>query len=123
MQTVIIHKKNYKLLPNADWIENGIIMGAGIGMVKGVNQCVVEINATENAYFDKAILFVNPGKLAEEEETLKKEGELYFASISGKSVRRKRKISGLVSSVVKVAAGAGIGAAAAAFLIRWQVLY
>ena len=29
-------------------------------MVKGVNKSVIEINCTDNGYFERAILFVNP---------------------------------------------------------------
>lgn len=93
------------------------IDGDWCNLLKGINQCVVEINATENEYFDKAILFVNPGKLTEDGERLKAEGELYFAGVLGKSIRRKRRIGSFASSMAKVVAGAGIGAAAA-FLIR-----
>ena len=33
-------------------------------MIKGVNRKIVEINRTGNDYFEKAILFINPQKLA-----------------------------------------------------------
>ena len=34
-----------------------------IGMVKGVNKAIIEINLTESSLFERAILFVKPDKL------------------------------------------------------------
>lgn len=87
-------------------------------MIKGVNQCVVEIHATENEYFDKAILFVNPEKLIEEEGRLREEGKRYLSGLPGQMGRKRRKFGWILSNGIKIAVGAGIGATVAMLLIR-----
>jgi hypothetical protein len=46
-------------------------------VVKGVNKQIVEIVRTDNAYFEKAILFVNPEKLTVDQKELQEQAN-YF---------------------------------------------
>ena len=40
--------------------------------MRGVNKLIVEIKDTENEYFDRAILFLKPGKAVAEQSELDK---------------------------------------------------
>lgn len=46
-------------------------------MVKGVNKQIVEIVRTDNAYFEKAILFVNPEKSMTDQKELQEQADFF----------------------------------------------
>ncbi len=46
-------------------------------MVKGVNKTVIEISCTDNGYFERAILFVNPEQSHISQKRLHSEAEKY----------------------------------------------
>lgn len=86
-------------------------------MVKGVRQCVVEISITENDYFEKAILFVNPERIAEGKHSLQREGRHYLQTIGENAhAGGARRWKWILYSAVNIALGAFLGIAAAWFL-------
>ncbi len=54
-------------------------------MVKGVNRQIIEINDTGNNYFEKALLFVAPGRSDTPNAKLKVEAKHYLLSLSAPS--------------------------------------
>ena len=50
-------------------------------MIKGVNKTVIEIKCTDNGYFEKAILFVNPAQGHLSQKRLQSEAEKYVDMI------------------------------------------
>ncbi len=50
-------------------------------MIKGVNKTVIEIKCTDNGYFEKAILFVNPSQGHLSSKRLQSEAEKYVDMI------------------------------------------
>jgi hypothetical protein len=61
-------------------------------MVRGVNRQIIEINDTGNKYFEKALLFVAPGRSNTAEEKLNLEAGEYILSLTtdNKSVESLR---------------------------------
>ncbi len=51
-------------------------------MVKGVNRQIIEINDTGNSYFEKALLFVTPGRSDTSDAELKVQAKRYLMSLS-----------------------------------------
>ncbi|MFA5658375.1 MAG: hypothetical protein WC900_03750 [Oscillospiraceae bacterium] len=51
-------------------------------MLKGINRRIIEINKTENEYFEKVILFVRPEKLDYSHQQLSAQAENYLNSLS-----------------------------------------
>ncbi len=83
-------------------------------MVKGVNKHIIEINDTGNKYFEKAFLFITPGKKDFPEEILHAKAREYLFEITNNAdndlslreqIRRKRAkkkalvISGAIMAV------------------------
>lgn len=88
------------------------------GMVKGVNKQIVEIINTENEYFDKAILFVNPEKLESERSELRKQADLFVNAYVCKKGKNVRRTSGnVLSNLLKVGGGAIGGALISALFL------
>lgn len=50
--------------------------------MRGVNKLIVEIKDTENEYFDRAILFVKPGRAAAEQSELDKSARKLLSAVS-----------------------------------------
>jgi len=50
-------------------------------MLKGINRRIIEINRTNNEYFEKAILFVRSEKLNSAVQVLSKEAEAYLKNL------------------------------------------
>ncbi len=66
-------------------------------MLKGVNRQIIEINDTGNSYFEKALLFVTPGRSDTPEAELRLQAKRYLASLSPDkpqqtSLRHRHKI-------------------------------
>ncbi len=89
-------------------------------MVKGVNKTVIEISCTDNGYFERAILFVNPEQSHVSQKRLLSESQKYVELLrsgfqenisqniknSQKKVLPSRKIKTLiVTSAIAVATG------------------
>lgn len=60
-------------------------------MLKGVNKNVVEVVDIESEYFEKAILFLRPGRGAVDEGTLRRKAGEYLGGI--RYHPRRKKIS------------------------------
>ncbi len=52
-------------------------------MVRGVNRQIIEINDTGNKYFERALLFVAPGRSEVSQSKLNFEAKEYLLSLSG----------------------------------------
>ena len=89
-------------------------------MIKGVNKTVIEVKCTDNGYFEKAILFVNPAQGHLSTKRLQNEAEKYVDMIKiglktecikspamQKRERRKKRATTLflISGVLSAAAG------------------
>ena len=86
-------------------------------MVKGVNKQIVEIINTENEYFDKAILFVNPEKLESERSELRKQADLFVNAYVCKRKNVRRTSGNVLSNLLKVGGGAIGGALISALFL------
>ncbi|MBZ4670608.1 MAG: hypothetical protein JG769_912 [Oscillospiraceae bacterium] len=53
-------------------------------MIKGVNKRIVEINNTQNEYFEKAILYIKPEKSSMPQRELSEEAINYLNSLGFK---------------------------------------
>lgn len=77
-------------------------------MVKAVNKLVLEINNTENEYFEKAIFYIRPEMSCSSK--LRSQAQLYLSGISlekaGKSPH-KNKLPFIIGAVIGTV-GAGI---------------
>lgn len=58
-------------------------------MLKGVNKSVVEVVDIESEYFEKAILFLRPGRGAVDEGTLRRKAGEYLGGIRFRPRRKK----------------------------------
>ena len=50
-------------------------------MLKGINRRIIEINKTNNEFFEKAILFVRSEKVEFEQNFLSKEADNYLKNL------------------------------------------
>ncbi len=91
-------------------------------MLKGVNRRIIEVNNTENKYFERAIVFVRPEYNATDMDLLTQKANGYVSEVLGAGPgflrqealrRRRRKILFWVCG----AAAASILAAAAIIII------
>ncbi|MBQ8303908.1 MAG: hypothetical protein IJX79_03025 [Clostridia bacterium] len=58
-------------------------------MVKGVNKKIIEINNTENEFFEKIILYVSPKAGAPNSAKVKKAASELVSNLSGDSLKTK----------------------------------
>ncbi len=85
-------------------------------MVRGVNRNIIEINCTENKYFNKVILFVDPACNGRPEQLERKAGE-YVKLLAGEGAaikaapRRKAGKYSVVAAVLLLLAAAAAVAA------------
>ena len=70
-------------------------------MVKAVNKLILEINNTENEYFEKAVLYIRPEKA--EDNKLSDSAKEYLNRISGGDRRVQKKSSILLSVLINLA--------------------
>lgn len=62
-------------------------------MIKGVNKYVIEVLETGNAYYDKALLFVNPEYANVERAVLEKEAKKVLKNMDTiSSIKHRKKI-------------------------------
>lgn len=77
-------------------------------MVKAVNKLILEINNTENEYFEKAVFYIRPE--VSEQSKLRQSAEFYIEKVSGDcAFERKKKntfIIGTAAAVVSALATA-----------------
>ncbi len=75
-------------------------------MIKGVNRQMIEVNATHNVYFERALLVVRPNCEHLGGKRLQTEADRFVAQLTGYSgLKRKRRQNRFVQ-VVCVCAGA-----------------
>lgn len=87
-------------------------------MVKGVSKQVVEILHTENEYFEKVILFVNPEKAGTERKELKKQADYFVhAYLRGKRGFGRRPAGKIWKSVCLTVLGMLAGALLSALVL------
>ena len=76
--------------------------------MRGVNKLIVEIKDTENEYFDRAILFVKPGRAAAEQSELDKSARKLLSAVSegkrGGAWKKALPVLGIVLAVLAAAA-------------------
>ncbi len=85
-------------------------------MVKGVSKQIVEVIHTENEYFEKAILFVNPEKFELENHELKEQADL-FVNTYLTPKRSSRIFTPVLWNLLKIGGGALGGALTAVLLL------
>ena len=83
-------------------------------MIRGVNKNIIEISDTENAYFERAILFVRPDHDMKSSEHIRKQATGF---LSGMKIRpgfytKGRLLLRIVGWFGSAAAGAALTAAA-----------
>lgn len=59
--------------------------------MRGVNKLIVEIKDTENEYFDRAILFLKPGKAAAEQSELDKSARKLLSAVKDENTAKNGK--------------------------------
>lgn len=82
-------------------------------MVKAVNKLILEINNTENEYFEKAVFYVRPEMSGSNK--LRTQAQLYLGNIGLE--KRKRRIN----PITVIAGIAGLAAGAAVSLITFLI--
>lgn len=78
-------------------------------MLKGVNKRIVEINNTNNVYFEKAILYVRPDTPELSTKQLAKEAEYYLNSLCPEISRDGKRFSKKTVITVAVAVFLALG--------------
>lgn len=80
-------------------------------MVKGVSKKIIEINNTQNAFFDKVVLYVRNGKSDYPQNLLDDEAKSYVNSLSGKTDKQDKKYTKLIivlSGILFLLVGCGV---------------
>lgn len=78
--------------------------------MRGVNKLIIEIKDTDSEYFDRAILFLKPGKLGTGQSELNESADRLLREVDMLGVKRTRRI-------LPIAAGAALLAAAILLLL------
>ncbi len=84
-------------------------------MVKAVNKLILEINNTENEYFEKAVLYIRPERAGDSK--LSKSAEEYLRRISSAAGKDERNKSTAFLSVLINIAVAALSATATAVIL------
>ena len=79
-------------------------------MIRGVNKQIIEINETENEYFEKAILFVRPKKCDTGEAKLREAASGWLAPMGLAQRGRKKKMSRFLRMLCAAVAGGAVAA-------------
>lgn len=94
-------------------------------MLRGINRSIIEINDTDNRYFEKVLIFVRPEFGSFPEGYLKKEAKKMVGSISTSPVGLKKRIPIRKKIKLKrkrILAGVLLGLAGAAVLYLVSIL-
>ncbi|MCI8501993.1 MAG: hypothetical protein HFJ85_07115 [Oscillospiraceae bacterium] len=87
-------------------------------MLKGVSKQIVEIVNTENEYFEKAILFINPEKAGMEENQLREQAGRFVGEHARKGGKPSQPPHGTAwKNVLKIGCGALGGGLVSAFIL------
>lgn len=87
-------------------------------MIRGVNKHIIEVVNTENDYFEKAILFVNPNKADAGQREIMHVASDYLGSME-QPVRQKRKSRRVAVSILKLALVFALGVAVTATMLYY----
>lgn len=71
-------------------------------MLKGINRRIIEINRTNNDYFEKAILFVRSDKLNFEQQLLSREANAYLKKLA-MPPKSKRNLQKKIMTITTIA--------------------
>lgn len=74
-------------------------------MLKGINRRIIEINKTNNDYFEKAILFVKSEKIGLPQQTLANEANLFLKDLQQsekKNVNKMRLVSYILVAILSL---------------------
>ncbi len=89
--------------------------------MKGVSKRVIEINATENEYFDRAVLYLRTGENAQEGK-LMEEASSYLRGLESApavtAVKTRIRTQWMLS-LAKLLSAAATGAALAVFFLKF----
>ncbi len=78
-------------------------------MLKGVRKNVVEVVDMENEYFERAILFVKPGKEERDLAVLRHKGKEYINTIAYRPRRPEKRLR-ILFDALKLTVAACVGA-------------
>lgn len=84
--------------------------------MRGVNKLIVEIKNTDNEFFDRAILFVKPGKITADQSSLNENAQKLLSAVNLEGIQKKRRLKLLLISVGALLAAAAITAGLLIFL-------
>ncbi|WP_159438127.1 hypothetical protein [Massiliimalia massiliensis] len=78
-----------------------------IGMLKGVNKRIIEVNRPDDRYFEKVIFFLNPQAEQDALAALRRSEE--YLKSAGPKVRKKRRLKGCWKLLFQLTAAAAAG--------------
>ncbi len=67
-------------------------------MLKGINRRIIEINRTNNDYFEKAILFVKNEKSDCNQQTITKQANIFLNELAVKNKRNSKMLYKIILS-------------------------
>lgn len=94
-------------------------------MLRGINRSIIEINETENRYFERVLIFVRPEFGNFPENHLKKEAAKLISGISTQPVGLKNRLSARSKARKKkkrIILGISLGILAAALFLTISLL-
>lgn len=74
-------------------------------MLKGINRRIIEINKTNNDYFEKAILFVKSEKIGCPQQTLTSQANLFLQDLQQsekKNINKMRLVSYMLVAILSL---------------------
>ena len=86
-------------------------------MIRGISRQIIEVKKTQNDYFERALLFVNPAYSDAEREVLEREAHKMLRTMSGPGPQARRRAHLWLLLRLLLAALTGAGAALAAMLL------
>lgn len=91
-------------------------------MLKGVNKQIIEIKNTNNPYFERAILFVNPEKNGVKEGEKNFQAKKFFSDISPDKAKGEKTgfLKKVAIPILKVMLQVGLGALLATIIINFK---
>lgn len=87
-----------------------------MNLIRGVNRQIIEVCETENAFFEKVILFVRPDYMEESETELKNQADRMLRRYG--HYPKKRKKQARVFAMLKLLSVALCGAAVAIIIMK-----
>lgn len=69
-------------------------------MLKGINRRIIEINRTNNDYFEKAILFVKSDKIGCSQQLLSSQADLFLKELPVNQKNSSGKARAIICSII-----------------------